>query len=96
MSQLKRNFLKCKISNGMFEDERAVKLDIKGKIYMTIADKEDVRTETAIHGNNWVGGLLRVYNVENRGDKAFVILPNEAAGHGRRLLVPRRLLRTVQ
>ena len=93
MSRSRKTFLReCKIGQGMFESERIVRFEIEGIIYTTIADKEDVEENGVLQENSFVPGRLQVYKVEKHGEKAFVILPREAAGHGRRLLVPQNLL----
>ena len=93
MLSSRKTFLQeCQGWQGMFESERVVRFEIDGTTYTTIADREDVELDGTLQENSYVEGRLRVYQVEKRGEKAFVILPREAAGHGRRLLVPLNLL----
>ena len=94
MSKLGKIFLKCKIQRGpgLFEDERFVEIFVGGTTYTTIVDRNSVEELGPLREGGCVEGRIRVYKVKKRGDNAFVILPREAAGHGRKLLVPQNLL----
>lgn len=96
MSQSKKTFLICKIQKGpgLFDDERFVEIVVGDTTYTTIVDREDVQVDETLREDTGVMGRLRVYQVERRGEDAFVILPREVAGHGRRLLVPQNLLQS--
>ena len=98
MSKLWKTFLKCKIQRGpgLFEDERFVEIFVGGTTYTTIVDRNSVVEMETLREGGSVEGRIRVYKVKKRGDDAFVILPREAAGHGRKLLVPQNLLYSVQ
>ena len=98
MLKLGKTFLKCKIRRGpgLFEDERFVEIVVGGTVYTTIVDRNSVEELETLREGGCVEGHIRVYKVKKRGDEAFVILPREAAGHGRKLLVPQNLLYSAQ
>lgn len=86
----------CRIRRGMFDFERFVEIEIDGVTHTTIASHRDVKEESVPTGTNSVNGRLRVHNVKrHKDDKYFVILPREVMGQGRRLLVPKEMLRIV-
>jgi len=91
-------YIKCRIRKGswLFTSERFVEIDTGQTIYKTIADEASVQEYGKLTDDNSVEGLLRVYRVEMRGENALVILPREAMGNGRRVLVPQSLLQHVQ
>ena len=93
-----RTFLRdCKIRPGVFDFERFVEIVIDKVTYMTIAHEDDVQEDGALQRGEWTDGSLRVYRVEWFGnDKAFVILPREVLGRGRRLLVPKSRIQVVK
>ena len=95
MPQPGKNFLECRIANGLFEDERIVEFIVGDTTYKTIVDKEDVRESREPQEDEWVEGRLRVYIVEGDEEVVLVNLPSEAAGNGRRLSVPRNLLQSA-
>ena len=98
MPTLERTFLRdCRIRPGMFDFERFVEIVIGGVTHITIAHEDDVQEEGVLQRGEWVDGSLRVYRVEGSGDdKAFVILPREVMGRGRRLLVPKSRIQAVK
>ena len=93
MPQPGNTFLACKIAKGLFEDERIVEFTVGEITYQTIADREDVKENKALQEDGWAEGLLRVHVVSKGEEKVLVNLPREAAGNGRRLSVPRDLLK---
>ena len=95
MPQSKMTFLECKISKGLFEDERIVESTIGDRIYKTIVDREDVEENQAPQEDKWVEGRLQVYIVKRNGETVLVNLPRETAGNGRRLSVPENLLQSA-
>ena len=86
-------FLECKFTKGLFEDERIVQLTIGGITYTTFADKEDLKGDQELLGEEWIDGRLKVYVTRVfDNDMSLVNLPREAAGNGRVLAVPKTLL----
>ena len=94
MQKLKKAFLPCKITQGLFEDERIVVFTVGEITYQTIADKEQVE-EKEPEKDGWVRGRLQVYVVEENEKRVLMNLPREAWGNGRRLSVPPGLLQNT-
>ena len=90
--QTERYFLPCKISQGLFENERIVEFTVEGTTYTAIVDREDVEESQPAREDEWVDGRLQVYIMKRNGETVLVNLPRETAGNGRRLSVPNSLL----
>ena len=94
MQQLRKAFLPCKITQGIFDDERIVVFTVRDTTYQTIADREDVEENQEHAEDGWVEGRLQVYVVEENEERVLMNLPREATGNGRRLSVPPGLLQS--
>lgn len=90
-----RIYIPCKISLGLFDDERVVQFEAEGKQYRAIVDKDDVQELQTPQKGRWVEGLLQVYVIKRNGETVLVNLPRETASSGRRITVSKQLLQTA-
>lgn len=86
-------YLLCKIRLGSFERERGVIIEISDAENITaIVDKSDVLPDSKPSLGAIVGGKLKIFVVDEKGDKLIVDLPRETFSSGPRIAVPRELV----
>lgn len=83
----------CRVSLGMFRDERAVRFELPGghEVFVMVDRRNVVVPHDPLPGKE-VDGRIRVAIVELRNDSALVDLPQASFTMGPRLEVPRTLL----
>jgi hypothetical protein len=82
--------IKCKVSLGMFEDERGVVIDLpSGRKVSCMADKSQVIVTNDPEPGEEVGGRVKVRFLGFDNNSAIVDLPQSGFGNGLRVRVPR-------
>lgn len=84
----------CKVSVGMFSNERGVRVDLPdGRRVSAFVDKRHVIVNRDPKPGKEVDGRIKVSVVEIKRDSAIVDLPEPAFDTGPRLRVPKTFLR---
>lgn len=83
----------CRVSRGMFSDERAVLLDLPGEGRVSVlVDERSVKVSRDPGPDEEVDGRLNVYIVAEEGENVVLDLPQPSITGGSRVIVPRRLV----
>lgn len=85
--------LKCKVSRGLFSDERGVAVALPGQPVVAFVDRRDVIVPRDPGPEEEIDGWVKVDVVSLEADSALVDLPQPAVSQGTRLRVPRTMLR---
>lgn len=86
--------LKCRVQNGMFDDEYLVRVNTLGKQGELVEEaafvhKEELSLPTYPKGDNVVEGLVTVSLMGATYKNAFVVLPKSTLANGPVILVKR-------
>jgi hypothetical protein len=91
-----RALIRCKVSIGMFTNERGVEIEIPGRDTLSLlADRSQVRIEREPAPGEEVEGWLEVSVISASGGHVLVDLPQPTFMTGTRIAVPRDLLRAA-
>lgn len=85
-------YLLCKIRLGSFERERGVIIEMPEGNVTTIVDELDVLPRTKPEPGVILNGRLKVFVVDQKGDRVIVDLPRETFSSGPRIAVPKELV----
>ncbi len=83
-------YLRCLVSQGVFESERIFTLETSGKVYSAIVDKSDVVYKGELKSGQGIEGKVRVYVVKEEKDKILVQFPRDTI-NGWRAWIPKEL-----
>ena len=85
--------IRCTVSRGMFEDERAVHVELSdGRTVSAFVDKEDVLVEEEPSAVSEVTGRVRVVVVKENDKSVILDLPQPTITNGPRVEVNKELL----
>lgn len=88
------NTISCKVSLGLFSDERAVSISLAAdKKVSAIINKRQITVDHEPKEGEEVNGRVEVTLVQDNGDSVIVDLPQPGLTEGPRLVVPKSLLR---
>ncbi|OGD85766.1 hypothetical protein A2Z23_02635 [Candidatus Curtissbacteria bacterium RBG_16_39_7] len=84
----------CMVSEGMWPDERTVIMQISEQRLQSWAHQDliSVDDERNIFGAGW----LKVRIIKENGEHLIVDLPNETYNSGRRIQIPKNMLRGIK
>ncbi len=84
--------IRCKVSLGMFEDERAVHVELMdGRKVSAFVDKDDVSVEEEPSAASAVTGRVRVVVVKENDKSVILDLPQSTITNGPRVEVNKEL-----
>jgi hypothetical protein len=93
MKEKKEPSITCKVSRGVFSNERVVLVELpEGRAVTAFVDKRDVIVDRDPAVGEEVGGRLKVEVVETKNDSVLVELPQPSITGGPRVRVPKTLL----
>ena len=85
-------YVKCEIAKGMFESELAYHIKTESDEYAGFADKSDVIPSKPLSNESKnISGKVRVYPIEELGDKIRVYLPGVVMTNESCALIPKRM-----
>lgn len=91
-----RVLIRCKVSLGLFAEERGVRVELpNGEVISALVDKSQVQIEREPAPGEEVDGFVWASIVDATGGSIVVDLPQQTLTGGTRMSVPRALLRTA-
>lgn len=91
--EAKTALLRCKVSQGMFSNERGVLVELPGgRKVSALVDKSSVLVAQDPRTGEEVDGQVKVCVLETKKDSALVDLPQPGLTEGPRLRVPKDLI----
>ena len=88
--------LKCKVSHGIFSDERGISIELPDRHVVAFVDRRDIIVSHDPELRGEMDGWVKVAVLILGEDSALVDLPRPALSQGTRLRVPRTMLRLVK
>jgi hypothetical protein len=85
-------YVVCKIRLGSIERERGVIIEMPEGNITTIVDELDVLPHSKPEPGVILNGKLKVFVVDQKGDRVIVDLPRETFSSGPRIAVPKELV----
>jgi hypothetical protein len=87
----------CSISAGMFKSERMVSVELPGGHEVTaFVDRRQVIPDREITSSEEYKGQLKVTVVQVKNDSATIDLPQPGLTQGPRLVVPKKIVKTIR
>ncbi len=91
--QEERVRIKCKVSLGLFSNERGVRIELPGgKAVSALVDKSQVEEERAPTAGEEVNGFVWASIVKESSDSYMIDLPQPTLTGGTRVLVPKSIV----
>lgn len=91
-----RALIKCKVSLGMFADERGVRIELpNGESLFTLADRSQLQVEREPAPGEEVDGYVWVSIIDETGGNLLIDLPQQTFTGGTRISIPKALVRSV-
>lgn len=89
-----RVLIRCKVSLGLFADERGVRIELpNGEEIAALLDKSQVQVKREPAPGEEVDGFVLVSIVADIGGNVVIDLPQQTLTGGTRVLVPKTLMR---
>ena len=84
-------FVQAQIGCGVFASERSFEVNVAGKIYSGIVDKDDVICAGSLESGKVIEGKIRVYEIEKAEDRVLIGFTRDAI-NGQRAWVPNAIV----